>query len=373
MMTRWKSTLRIRMMLSQVSVFVAVVLLLEILCAYVMFFGEVYVRHLSEISISAFFPNFVGGFLPVAIIILLLTIPIGAVFSLITTHGIIGRMQRLVDATTHLASGHYEQRVQVTSEDEMGLLEQQFNLLAEQLVESLEQRQVLTEQNTRLAERTRLLRDLHDGVKQQAFALTMQISTTRTLIDTQPEAARTHLQNSEALAYQVQQELATLISSSRPSVLHEKGLAPALQEYVMTWSRQQQIPVRQRVDACALPYLMEEALLRITQEALSNIARHSHASAVTLDLSCTQDSVTLVLEDNGCGFDPNDSTLALKNGIGLQSMHERIEAFGGTLCIESKDGEGTRIVASCPSPNGKESHRDAQVAVPLLPGKEGIE
>ena len=115
---------------------------------------------------------------------------------------------------------------------------------------------------------------------------------------------------------------------------------------------------------------MEEALLCITQEALSNIARHSHASAVTLDLSCKQDPVTLMLEDNGCGFDPDDQALAMKNGVGLQSMRKRIEAFGGTLCIENRYGEGTRIVASCPSPNGKESHGEAQFIVPLFPDKE---
>ena len=332
--------------------------------------GAVYVQLPPEVSTSSFFTNFTGGFLLAALIILFITIPVGAVFSLISTRGRLSRMQRLVDATMQLASGHYTQRVQVTNEDEFGLLERQFNLLAEQLVESLEQRQVLTEQNTRLAERARIFRDLHDGVKQQAFALTMQVSTALTLMDTQPEAARIHLQNSEALAYQVQQELTALIQSSRPSVLSEKGFATALQEYVTTWSRQQQIPVQQHVDACSFPPFMEEALLRITQEALSNSARHSHASAVTLDLSCKQDPVTLTLEDNGCGFDPDDPALALKNGAGLQSMRERIEAFGGTLRIESRDGEGTRIVASCPYPNGKESRGEAQFMVPLLPDKE---
>lgn len=189
-------------------------------------------------------------------------------------------------------------------------------------------------------------------------------------MDTQPEAARIHLQNSEALAYQVQHELTALIHSSRPSVLSEKGLATALQEYVTTWSRQQQIPVHQHVDACTFPPLMEEALLRITQEVLSNSARHSHASDVTLDLSCKQDPVTLTLEGNGCGFDPDDPAPAMKNGVGLQSMRERIEAFGGTLRIESRSGEGTRIVAYCPYPNWKESHGEAQFIVPLLPDKK---
>ncbi len=332
--------------------------------------GAVYVQLPPEVSTSSFFTNFVGGFLLVALIILLITIPLGAAFSLIITRGRLGRMQRLVDATTQFVSGHYTQRVQVASEDEFGLLERQFNLMGEQLVESIQQRHVLTEQNARLAERARIFRDLHDGVKQQTFALTMQISTAITLMDTQPEAARTHLHNSEALAYQVQQELTALIQSSRPSALSEKDLATVLQQYVTTWSRQQHIPVQQRLDACALPPLMEEALLRITQEGLSNIARHSHASAVTLDLSCKQDPVTLVLEDNGCGFDPNDPALALKNGVGLQSMQERIEAFHGTLLIESSSGEGTRIVASCPSPNFKEVHGEAQFTVPLLSNNE---
>ena len=371
-MTRWMSTIQIRMMLSFTGVSVAAVLLLETLCMTIAFFVAV-LSPGSDATGNAdrmahAYARFAGGFLLPALILLLITIPLSAVFSLIATRGRISRMQRLVDATTQFASGHYKQRVQVTSEDEFGLLEQQFNLMGEQLVESIEQRRVLTEQNARLAERARILRDLHDGVKQQAFALTMQISTALTLMDTQPEAARTHLHNSAALAYQVQQELTALIQSSHPSILSEKGLATALQEYVTTWSRQQQIPVQQHIDACTLPPLMEEALLRITQEALSNSARHSHASAVTLDLSCKQDPVTLILEDNGSGFDPNDP--AMKHGVGLQSMRERIEALGGTLCIESRDGEGTRIVASCPYPNGKEGHGEAQISLPLLPDTE---
>ncbi len=376
MMDGWKSKLRIRMILSHVSVFIAAVLLLEILCAFVVFFGEVYVQRLPEASTSAFSTNFVIGFLPIALIILLIAIPLGAAFSLITSHGIIRRMQRLVDATAQIASGHYDQRVTIRNGNGEGMLElfeRQFNLIADQLMQSIEQRRVLTEQNARLAERTSIIRDLHDSVKQQAFALTMQISTALASIDTKPEVARTHLQNSEVLAYQVQQELSALISSSRPSMLSEKGLASALQEYVTMWSQQQQISVQQHIDACTLSPLLEEALLRITQEAFSNIARHSHTTTVTLDLFCKQDLVTLVVKDNGCGFDLHDPTLTMRNGVGLQSMRERMKAFHGTLLIESKNGEGTRIVASCPYPNDKDSYRATQFPIPLLFNKKEIE
>ncbi len=328
--------------------------------------GGVYVQLPPAVSTSSFFTDFAGRYLLVALLIPFLTLPLGALFSLMNTRRQLGRMQRLVDATSHFVAGHYAQRVQITSEDEFGALERQFNLMGEQLVESIEQRQLLTEQNARLAERAHILRDLHDGVKQQAFALTMQVSTARTLMDTQPEAARLHLQNAETLAYQVQQELTALLHSSRPSVLSEKGLASALREYVTVWSRQQQIRVSQHIDACALSPLLEEALLRIAQEALSNSARHSHASVVTLNLSCQHDLVTLLLEDNGCGFDLNGTV----SGIGLQSMHERIEAFGGTLRIESRKGEGTRILASCPFPNTIENAGEAHGTVPLLAIKE---
>ncbi len=370
MIAQWQSKLRIRIMFSHISASIAVMLLLETLCACVLFLVIAF-----SPGLDATFPTFIKNFLPVAFIILLITIPVATVFGFIRTRRLIDRMQRLVDATAQIASGHYDQRIQISNKNEVGMSElfmQQFNLMAEQLMDSIEQRRVLTEQNARLTERAHIFRDLHDGVKQQAFALTMQISTARTLLDTQPEAARTHLYNSEVLAYQVQQELTELIQSSRPSVLSEKGLATTLHEYLAVWSRQQQITVRQHIDTCVLPPLIEDTLLRIAQEALSNIARHSRASAVTLSLSCQQNLLTLMLEDNGCGFDPHDPTLTLKNGVGLQSMRERIESLGGVLSIESKYGAGTCIVASCPYPKRKESQEEISCTVPLLSDKEAL-
>ena len=308
--------------------------------------GAVYVQLPAEISSIDFFLNFLKGFLITGFVTLLITAPTGALFGLISTRGLVRRVQRLVDATTQFANGHYEQRVQVMSEDEAGQLERQFNQMAEQLVESIEQQQTLTEQNTRFAERARISRDLHDSVKQQMFALTMQVSTALTLLDTQPEVVRSHLTEAETLAHQVQQELTTLIQSLRPSALIEKGLAIVLRDYVTTWSRQQQISVQQHIDVCTLPPLLEEALLRIAQEALSNIARHSHASSVILHLSYEQEQVELSIEDNGCGFDVASNKQLTGNGIGLQSMNERVEALQGAFCIESQPGQGTKIRAN---------------------------
>lgn len=310
--------------------------------------GAVYVQLPPVVSSTSYFSSFAQGFLLTGLITLLITTPTGALFGLITTRGLVHRVQQLVEATTQFASGHFEQRVTVKSNDEAGQLEQQFNLMAEQLVESIEQRQTLTEQNARLAERARISRDLHDSIKQQMFALTMQVSTALTLVDTQPEAVRSHLIESEKLSHQVQQELTTLIQSLRPSALTEKGLAVVLRDYVTNWSRQQQMPVQLHIDACVLPPIMEEALLRIAQEALSNIARHSHASSIKMHLSCEDNEVIFSIEDNGCGFDVENSKQLVGNGVGLQSMRERVEALQGTLCIESQRGQGTWVKVSIP-------------------------
>jgi len=93
-----------------------------------------------------------------------------------------------------------------------------------------------------------------------------------------------------------------------------------------------------------LPLTVEEALFRVAQEALSNVARHSHATLVHIKLSIIDDIVTLALDDNGEGF---DSTQRNERGVGLLSMQERMQAFGGDMSVESSPGKGTHVTAYC--------------------------
>ncbi|HKD77047.1 MAG TPA: ATP-binding protein, partial [Ktedonobacterales bacterium] len=93
-----------------------------------------------------------------------------------------------------------------------------------------------------------------------------------------------------------------------------------------------------------LPADIEDGLLRVTQEALANVARHSQAQHVQITLSNEGDQVTLTLADDGRGFTPGASDTA---GVGLSSMRERMQALGGSLTIESAHGQGTRIEAQC--------------------------
>jgi signal transduction histidine kinase len=191
-------------------------------------------------------------------------------------------------------------------------------------------------------ERNRLARELHDSVKQQVFATIMQLGAARVLLERDPNAARVHLLEAEQLAQQSGAELSLLIHELRPVVLGDKGLAAAIQAYAADWSRQSRIEADVRArGAAALGPLAEHALVRVAQEALANVARHSQASAVTVALELASDAATLTIADNGCGFELG----AISRGVGLDSMRERLEALGGRLRVESKPGAGTTIEA----------------------------
>jgi serine phosphatase RsbU (regulator of sigma subunit) len=121
--------------------------------------GAIYVQ-MPSVNFNGNILSFAGILLATGLFWLIITAPIGAVFGVLTTRGLVRRLHRLVGATAQFAGGDYSQRVPVTKRDEIGQMEQQFNTMAQQLVESMEQRQALIEQNARLEERTRIEQEL---------------------------------------------------------------------------------------------------------------------------------------------------------------------------------------------------------------------
>jgi NarL family two-component system sensor histidine kinase LiaS len=214
----------------------------------------------------------------------------------------------------------------------------------EQLLTELKSAQRQLHDLAVVEERNRLARDLHDTVKQQVFATTMQLGAARVLLQRDPHAVHPHVVEAEQLAQQAGAELSLLIHELRPVALGDKGLAEALHTYSADWSRQTQIRADLHVaDEQPLPPATEHALLRIAQEALANVARHSGATVVTIDLTYTADAVTLRITDNGRGFD----LTTLRKGVGLDSMRERVAAMGGRLDVRSEPGAGTTIFVHC--------------------------
>lgn len=266
---------------------------------------------------------------------------VGTVFGYFTARGLTGRLRRISSAANSWSQGDFSAFIQDRSADELSQLAQQLNRMAEQLQHLLQTKQDLAT----LEERNRLARELHDSVKQQVFASTMQIGAAKTVLDQHPETAREHLNEAEQLSRQAQSELASLIRELRPVSLLEQGLIPALEEYVADWSRQNDMEVKISVaEEDTLPMEVEQALFRVTQEALSNVTRHSEAVKVELQLHRENNEVVLIISDNGKGF---DLSAAEDQGMGLNSMRERLQSLGGNLIVESEPGQGTRLTARC--------------------------
>lgn len=220
--------------------------------------------------------------------------------------------------------------------------------LKRQVDERTREIESLFEQTKELAiieERNRLARDLHDSAKQKAFAALAQLGAVRSMLTRDPNLAKSHLDEVEDLVYEVIQELTFLIQEMYPIALKEKGLLAVLFEYLYEWENRNNIHVHLTANQeQRLPLETEQALYRITQESLANVARHSHASLVNVDLSYNGETVEMVLRDNGCGFNVDQKPA----GVGLRTMQERAALIGGCFEIDSTPGEGTCIRVCAP-------------------------
>lgn len=225
-----------------------------------------------------------------------------------------------------------------------GYILQQAELAREynqQLVEELQSTQQKLQELAVVEERNRLARDLHDSVKQQVFAISMQLSAARTALSDSDKAYQPVIQ-AEKLAQHAGTELTTLIHQLRPQSLESKTLPVALREHVTEWSKQNNIETHLSIDDdLPLNVNEEQTLFRVIQEALSNVARHSHATHVTIELLHVDSEILLCVADNGKGLDMEH----VQKGVGLDSMRERLTQIGATFHVESEKDGGTQITS----------------------------
>ena len=213
--------------------------------------------------------------------------------------------------------------------------------MAQQVQALLDTRQELT----LMEERQRVARDLHDSVKQHAFAISLLIGAARSRLPGEPEAAQTYLVRAGDLADHTRQELTAILQQLRSAALVEEGLPMALHNYAHQWSQRSGIATEFSAQGGYSILLdIEEALFRVAQEALANVARHSQASQVQVQLEQESGQVCLAILDNGTGFDMAQGT---GKGQGLTNMRERVEAHRGTLSI-SGTTVGTLVKACIP-------------------------
>jgi signal transduction histidine kinase len=202
-----------------------------------------------------------------------------------------------------------------------------------------------------VAERERLSRELHDTVAQGFISVVTQLESAEQALES-PEGlaeARRRVETARQTARTSLEELRRSVGALRPDLLESSSLPSALERLATRWSAETGVVAEFRSTGDPVPLRpdAELSLLRIAQEALSNVARHASAVRVVVTLSYLGDTVTLDVDDDGVGFDGRPGP-QVDGGFGLLGMRERVEAVGGALAVESVPGRGTTIAASVP-------------------------
>ena len=143
-------------------------------------------------------------------------------------------------------------------------------------------------------------------------------------------------------------EMRSLIFELRPTAVAELGILPALNQYIARLDEFNNLKVDLHVQGEPnLEDLEAQRLFFVIREAFNNIVKHAEVDEAGINLDFRKDKVLLKVEDHGKGFDPS-SIDPTKNKMGLASMRERVEKFGGTLVLDSQIGIGTKITVEIP-------------------------
>lgn len=196
-------------------------------------------------------------------------------------------------------------------------------------------------------ERQRLARELHDQIGQKLTALSINLDF---MIEQLSEKSKTvlieRIYDSKTLVKNTIKTIRNLMANLRPLILDDYGLIAAIHWYSDQFSKRTKIPIVFKGEELEsrLPSDIETNLFRITQEALTNIAKHAHAKEVTITLDKEEKTVKLVIIDDGVGFDPFIiNKTKERRGLGLIGMRERAEAIGGTFKVITSPNKGTWI------------------------------
>ena len=237
------------------------------------------------------------------------------------------------------------------SEDDQALVEM-FALHAGVAIENAR----LHEQVQRLAvvdERERIAKDLHDGIIQSIYAVGLSLEDLPELVDEDREEAHNRIDRAIDALHVTIRDIRNFIMGLRPELLDQHDLVGSLEALAEEVRLSSMIEVDTAVDAAAAAALPEHArapIFHITREALSNVARHSHATRASVVLRRDKGAVVLEIGDNGVGFEPGLDRASTHQGIA--NMTTRAARHGGRLSIESATGAGTRIIVVVDGANG---------------------
>jgi len=263
---------------------------------------------------------------------------------------IVGRIETVHNSLSEYAAGNSSVRIprNLNNRDEISQLAETFNEMADRLERQGEaQREVQrVREEAIVEERERIARELHDGVAQfLGYLSTKVIAIRQNIHKNQYEKAEMQLTNVADTVSQQSIDVRASILGLKMAGKSGVGLADQIRDFAIQAGRMSDLPIEVNISPQAevthFDPEVELQLLRILQEAISNVRKHANATLVEISLSIIDEEIILKVSDNGVGFDPWQLQLGKKAAFGLQIMHERADAVNASLSIQSTPDEGT--------------------------------
>jgi signal transduction histidine kinase len=200
-------------------------------------------------------------------------------------------------------------------------------------------------------ERKEISRELHDEIVQGLIGINIDLSALSKEVPSEVHPMKAKIARIQQMVEDSVKSLHRFARELRPAVLDDLGLIPALQAYGKRLAAQKKINVQMTAFAGieALSGAKLLTLFRVAQESLTNVARHAHATKVSLRITKVSDAIRMEISDNGKSFDVGRVLRARDpKRLGLVGMKERIEMVGGNLTISSASGKGTTVLVKIP-------------------------
>lgn len=209
-------------------------------------------------------------------------------------------------------------------------------------------------------ERQRISRELHDSTVQNLTSLVHKTELCSKLIDTDTIRCKLELSTVNHILREVIQNTRDMIYDLHPMSFDDIGLDVTIQDAIQKIEKANSIHIQYTVEGEEIPVssVIGISILRIIQEACSNAIKHGHAEIISVRLKYESAAISLMIEDDGCGFDKEDIPDKIRDnhsGFGISMMRERIYLLSGTLEIDSKVNEGTKVFVSIPMEEREEN------------------
>jgi signal transduction histidine kinase len=203
-----------------------------------------------------------------------------------------------------------------------------------------------------LKERLRLAREIHDTLAQAFVGISAQLDALETCLPEDLRPAHIYLDLARRMAQHSLTEARRSVMDLRSAALTNQGLPAALESGARNWAEGS--PVRLHIavtgEVRSLPEDVEQNLLRIAQEAVTNAQKHASPSKISVTLHGEGKTLKLNVADDGCGFEPDDAFAGMGGHFGLIGIRERAERIGGELRLDSHPGRGTNVEVTVPLP-----------------------